>query len=94
MRRWEPATASRILMQRLTDSGLPAYTYTGPDGSPRVHAGLLAIPGAGLDITVLPAPGACHFVSEWGNAIGDTRHLADVVEYVLWLFGMTARARH
>lgn len=93
MRRWEPQTASRILMQRLTEHGLPAYTYTTDDGSPCVHAGPAAIHDAGIEITVVPVRGACAYISEWGNTIGDTRHLPDVVTYILWLFGHATRTR-
>lgn len=78
-------------MQRLTDQGLPAYTYIGTDGSQRVRAAPATAPAAGTEITVVSAPGACHFVSEWGNLMGDTRDLADVVTYILWLFGRATR---
>lgn len=93
MRRLVPEQASQILMQRLIDGGLPAYTYTGPDGQPHVHAGPPTLHNAGTDIVVIPTAGACTFVSEWGNRIGDTRHLAGVVKHVLWLFGRPSRAR-
>lgn len=80
-------------MQHLTERGLPAYTYIGDDGHPRVHAGPPAIHDAGTEITVLQAPGACSYISEWGTVVGDTRHLDAVVTYVLWLFGLSARPR-
>lgn len=86
MRRWEPDTASRVLMQRLTDQGLPAYTYV-RDGHPCVHVAPELVPAAGTDITVIPGEDACRYMSEWGAVMGDTRSIAQVVDYILMLFG-------
>jgi len=93
MRRWEPQTAGRVLMQRLTEHGLPGYTYTDDAGSSCVHAGPPAIHDAGIEITVVPVRGACAYISEWGNTIGDTHHLDVVVTHILWLFGRAERTR-
>lgn len=94
MRRLVPQQASQILMQRIVDAGLPAYTWTNNDGQACVHVGPSSIQQAGTDIVVIDIPGACAYISEWGNRIGDTRSLPDTVNYVLWLFGRAHRTRH